>query len=272
LTNICQNGIIEPYLNLSNSLSYLFFIPKEVFIAYTDGAPGSDGYPDSRIFNVAKYTAALNSGQQSGGIYKIIEDSSDGAGLTFRWQRLAQGGEAGAVTGSGFASVDYLDFDTQGNIWGVTDMSTSTHNGFDVGSVGKASAIDHKKTGNVSDFTGVFGNNWLFYIPTSGPNAGTVIPFAQEPNRCEMTGPTFVGDTLVISVQHPGEDCPIDDGTVLSRQIEMLDLSGAVFNQTRTVARGSLWPSNISNDSRRSPMPSVIGIRRVRSTTTGQFV
>ena len=28
MTNICQNGIIEPYLNLSNSLSYLFFIPK----------------------------------------------------------------------------------------------------------------------------------------------------------------------------------------------------------------------------------------------------
>ncbi|WP_293220832.1 MULTISPECIES: hypothetical protein, partial [unclassified Microcoleus] len=71
---------------------------------------------------------------------------------------------------------------------------------------------------------------------------------------------------------HPGEDCPIDDGTVLSRQIEMLDLSGAVFNQTRTVARGSLWPSNIENDRRRSPMPSVIGIRRVRSTTSGQFV
>ncbi|MEG4574713.1 PhoX family phosphatase [Microcoleus sp. N3A4] len=245
---------------------------KEVFISYTDGAPGSDGYPDSRIFTVAKYTAALNSTQQSGGIYKIIEDSSDGAGLTFRWQRFAQGGEAGSVAGAGFASVDNLVFDTQGNVWGVTDMSTPTHNGFDVGSVGKATAIDHKKTGNVSDFTGVFGNNWLFYIPTSGPNAGSVIPFAQGPNRCEMTGPTFVGDTLVISVQHPGEDCPIDDGTVLSRQIEMLDLNGAVFNQTRSVSRGSLWPSNISNDSRRSPMPSVIGIRRVRSTTTGQFV
>lgn len=245
---------------------------KEVFIAYTDAAPGSDGYPDSRIFTVAKYTAALNSTQQSGGIYKIIEDSSDGAGLTFRWQRFAQGGEAGAVAGAGFASVDNLAFDTQGNIWGVTDMSTSTHNGFDVGSVGKPTAIDHKKTGNISDFTGVFGNNWLFYIPTSGPNAGSVIPFAYGPNRCEMTGPTFVGDTLVISVQHPGEDCPIDDGTVLSRQIEMLDLSGAVFNQTRTVARGSLWPSNIENDRRRSPMPSVIGIRRVRSIATEQFV
>ncbi|MEK0182146.1 MAG: PhoX family phosphatase [Oscillatoriales cyanobacterium] len=245
---------------------------KEVFIAYTDGAPGSDGYPDSRIFNVAKYTAALNSGQQSGGIYKIIEDSSDGAGSTFRWQRFSQGGEAGAVAGAGFASVDNLAFDTQGNIWGVTDMSTSTHNGFDVGSAAKPATIDHKKTGNTSEFTGVFGNNWLFYIPTNGPNAGSVIPFAYGPNRCEITGPTFIGDTLVVAVQHPGEDCPIDDGTVLSRQIEMLDLNGAVFNQTRTVSRGSLWPSNISNDSRRSPMPSVIGIRRVRSTTTGQFV
>ncbi|MEG4205503.1 PhoX family phosphatase [Microcoleus sp. Pol7_A1] len=245
---------------------------KEVFIAYTDGAPGSDGYPDSRIFTVAKYTAGLNSTQQSGGLYKIIEDSPDGGGLTFRWQRLAQGGEAGSVSGAGFASVDNLDFDTQGNIWGVTDMSTSTHNGFDVGAAAKQATIDHKKTGNVSEFTGVFGNNWLFYIPTSGPNAGTVIPFAYGPNRCEMTGPTFVGDTLLLSVQHPGEDCPIDDGTVLSRQIEMLDLNGAVFNQTRSVSRGSLWPSNIENDRRRSPMPSVIGIRRVRSTGTGQFV
>ncbi|NJK73814.1 MAG: PhoX family phosphatase [Richelia sp. CSU_2_1] len=243
---------------------------NEVFIAYTDGAPGSDGYPDSRIFNVAKYTAALNSGQQSGGLYKIIEDSSDGAGLTFRWQRLAQGGEAGTRDGAGFANVDNLAFDPQGNVWGVTDMSTSTHNGFDVGAAGKQSTIDHSKTGNVSDFTGIFGNNWLFYIPTSGPNAGTVVPFAVGPNRCEMTGPTFVGDTLLLAVQHPGEDCPIDDGTVLRRSIEMLDLNGSVFNQTRTVSRGSLWPSNIENDRRRSPMPAVIGIRRIRSI--GQFV
>ncbi|MBD1828071.1 PhoX family phosphatase [Microcoleus vaginatus GB1-A2] len=245
---------------------------KEVFIAYTDAAPGSDGYPDSRIFTVAKYGSAVNSPQQSGAIYKIIEDSPDGAGLTFRWQRLAQGGEAGAVDGAGFANVDNLAFDPQGNVWGVTDMSTSTHNGFDVGATAKPRTIDHKKTGDVSDITGVFGNNWLFYIPTSGPNAGTVIPFAYGPNRCELTGPTFVGDTLLLAVQHPGENCPIDDGTVLSRPIEMLDLNGAVFNQTRSVSRGSLWPSNISNDSRRSPMPSVVGIRRVRSTPTGQFV
>ena len=29
---------------------------REVFIAFTDGLPGSDGYPDSRIFQVAKYS------------------------------------------------------------------------------------------------------------------------------------------------------------------------------------------------------------------------
>ncbi|MEG4036269.1 hypothetical protein QUA03_20845, partial [Microcoleus sp. S36b_A4] len=32
--NICPNGIIEPYPNLSNSLSYLFFIPYSGFQVY----------------------------------------------------------------------------------------------------------------------------------------------------------------------------------------------------------------------------------------------
>ncbi|MBE8971279.1 PhoX family phosphatase [Nostocales cyanobacterium LEGE 12452] len=240
---------------------------KEVFIAYTDGAPGSDGYPDSRIFQVAKLSTDAKATQQSGGLYKIIEDSADATGLTFRWQRFAQGGEAGSVNGAGFANVDNLVFDNQGNVWGVTDMSTGTHNGFDVGAEGKQTKIDHTVSGNVSDFTGVFGNNWLFYIPTSGTNAGQVIPFAHGPVRCEMTGPTFVGNTLIISVQHPGEDCPINDGTMLSRSIELLDLNGTTFNQTRSLPRGSSWPSNISkSDGGKEqatgiPRPSVIGIR-----------
>ncbi|MDZ8085714.1 MAG: PhoX family phosphatase [Nostoc sp. DedQUE12b] len=240
---------------------------KEVFIAYTDGAPGSDGYPDSRIFQVAKLSTDTKATQQSGGLYKIIEDSADATGLTFRWQRFAQGGEAGSVNGAGFANVDNLVFDNQRNVWGVTDMSTGTHNGFNVGAEGKQTKIDHTASGNVSDFTGVFGNNWLFYIPTSGANAGQVIPFAHGPVRCEMTGPSFVGNTLIISVQHPGEDCPINDGTMLSRSIELLDLNGSTFNQTRSLPRGSSWPSNISkNDGGKEqatgiPRPSVIGIR-----------
>ncbi|MBF2063262.1 MAG: PhoX family phosphatase [Calothrix sp. C42_A2020_038] len=249
---------------------------KEVFIAYTDGAPGSDGYPDSRIFQVAKLSNAVNDTQQSGGIYKIIENSSDGTGLTFRWEKFAQGGEAGSRTGAGFANVDNLAFDFQANVWGVTDMSTSTHNGFGIGAAGTPSTINHTARGNVSSFTGVFGNNWLFFIPTSGPNAGKVIPFAYGPVRCEITGPTFVDDTLIVAVQHPGEDCPINDGTILNRTIEMLDLNGTTFNQTRIVPRGSSWPSNIpvadggKGQTTGVPRPAVIGIRRKNSR--GRFI
>ncbi|MBE9006327.1 PhoX family phosphatase [Fortiea sp. LEGE XX443] len=252
-------------------------ITKEVFIAYTDGAPSGDGYPDSRIFQVAKLTADINATQQSGGLYKIIEDSADGTGLTFRWERLAQGGEAGSVDGAGFAALDNLVFDNQANVWGVTDMSTSTHNGFNVGAAGNPTNINHTNVGNVSSFSGVFGNNWLFYIPTTGPDAGKVIPFAHGPVRCEMTGPTFVGDTLILAVQHPGEDSPINDGTTLSRSIEMLALNGTVFNQTRSVPRGSSWPSNMSTaDGGQSqpqgvPRPTVIGIQR-RNPISGRFV
>ncbi|BBD57866.1 hypothetical protein NIES2109_06340 [Nostoc sp. HK-01] len=250
---------------------------REVFISYTDGAPGSDGYPDSRIFQVAKLSADVNATQQSGGLYKIIEDSADSTGLTFRWQRFAQGGEAGSVNGAGFASIDNLVFDNRANVWGVTDMSTGTHNGFNVGAAGSPITINHTSTGNIANFTGVFGNNWLFFIPTSGPDAGRVFPFAQGPVRCEMTGPTFVGETLIISVQHPGEDSPINDGTILSRSIEMLALDGTLFNQTRTVPRGSSWPSNISttdggqNQPQGFPRPSVIGIQR-RNPISGRFV
>ncbi|BAZ65915.1 MAG: PhoX family phosphatase [Pelatocladus maniniholoensis HA4357-MV3] len=251
-------------------------LTKEVFISYTDGAPGSDGYPDSRVFQVAKLSTDPNATQQSGGLYKIIEDSTDGTGLSFRWERFKQGGEAGSETGAGFANVDNLVIDFRGNVWGVTDMSTDTHNGFSIGATGTPNTINHTASGNVSSFTGVFGNNWLFFIPTFGPNAGTVIPFAQGPVRCEMTGPTFVGDTLIIAIQHPGENCPVNDGTILNRSIEILDLDGKTFNQTRTVPRGSSWPSNMSTedggkaDPKGFPIPSVIGIYRKEGK--GRFI
>jgi secreted PhoX family phosphatase len=77
-----------------------------------------------------------------------------------------------------------------------------------------------------------------------------------------MTGPTFVDDTLIISVQHPSEDSPIGDGTILSRTIEMLKLDGSLFSQTRTVPRGSNWPDSATGDPANLPRPSTIGIQR----------
>jgi len=62
-----------------------------VYITYTDGAPGSDGYPDSRIFTVSKYSADINAPQPSGSIFRITENSADGTGTTFRWDKFVKG-------------------------------------------------------------------------------------------------------------------------------------------------------------------------------------
>jgi secreted PhoX family phosphatase len=236
----------------------------------TDNVAGSDGYADARIFQVSKYTTDVNADQPSGALYKIIENSRDGAGLSFRWQRFAQGGEAGTKNGAGFANLDNLVFDSKSNVWGCIDMSTGNHNGITNGVTTSEINISHstKGTNTASGFAGapnlvgVFGNNWLFYIPTSGAEAGTVVPFAYGPTRCELTGPTFVGDTLIISVQHPGEDSPIgaqNDGPV-TRDIELLSVDGVVFTQTRTIPKGSLWPANILIDGSSVPRPATIGI------------
>ena len=237
---------------------------KEVFIAMTDNVAGSDGYADARIFQVSKYSANVNASQPSGGLYKIIESSRAGDGLTFRWERFVQAGEAGTVDGVGFANVDNLVFDVKGNVWGVTDISTASHNGIPTGPNPVPVVLNHAAKGSTeaARLVGVFGNNCLFYIPTSGPEAGTLVPFGYGPTRCEMTGPTFVGNTLIISVQHPGEDSPIgtqNDGPI-TRNIEMLSVDGVVFTQTRTVPKGSVWPANLLKDGSSVPRPATIGI------------
>ncbi|MEO1350275.1 MAG: alkaline phosphatase PhoX [Cyanobacteria bacterium J06635_15] len=244
-------------------------VTNDVFIAYTDHIAGGDGYPDSRIFRTGKLSADVDAQQPSGALYKITEDSPNGAGTTFRWTAFTQAGEAGADNGAGFANVDNLAFDTSGNVWGVTDMSTSRQNGFRTGAAPEPRTIDHADTGGTDALVGVFGNNWLFYIPTSGPNAGEVVPFAYGPPRCEMTGPTFLNDTLVLAVQHPGEDVPIGapGQAPLNQDIEMLNLDGTLFTQNRTVPLGSNFPSNVPTaDGGAStdfgpPRPCVIGIK-----------
>ena len=118
-------------------------LTKDLYLAQTDGAPSSDGYPDSRIFVVAKYTSAIDAAQQSGDLIRITEDSPDGAGPTFTWTRFTKGGEFGTREnaeaeprpGDGYANVDNLAFDPEGNLRGLTDMSTGLHNGFEEGLV-----------------------------------------------------------------------------------------------------------------------------------------
>lgn len=257
-------------------------ITKDVYLTHTDAAAGSDGYADSRFFTVAKYNSDINAAQQSGTIFRLREDSRDGSGITFRWTCFSEAGEVGTVPdgaaqpkpGMGYANADNMVFDKQGNLWSVTDMSTGSHNGVGDGPTPSALTIDHSGVGSQGaaggNLVGVFGNNWMLVIPTSGPFAGIHIPFAIGPTRCEMTGPTFIGNTLVLSVQHPGEDSPtrsaLAANPTFTRDIGILAADGShLFTQTRTVPVGSAWPGNISEHPNRIARPAVIGIQRKQS-------
>jgi secreted PhoX family phosphatase len=141
-----------------------------VYIAFTENGPRG-----SRLFT-----------NRFGEIWRLVEEGNDPTAMRFRWERFSAGG--GAPEEGGYSSPDNLIFDRAGNLWVVTDIATRAHNRAD-------------------DPRGVYGNNSLLVIPTSGPDAGRPRRFASGPSECELTGPTFTPDetALFISIQHPGE-------------------------------------------------------------------
>jgi len=123
-------------------------------------------------------------GNFHGQIVRLFESDNDPAGETFAWEIFAVGGPQ-----SGFSSPDNLIFDREGNLWMVTDISSSRHN------------------------KGIYqfqANNGLFFFRTEGPYAGIAYQFASGPVHCELTGPAWTpdGKTLFLSIQHPGEESP----------------------------------------------------------------
>jgi hypothetical protein len=131
------------------------------------------------------YIALTNNarhGNFHGQIIRMVEANNDPEAMAFDWDFLAVGGPQ-----SGFSSPDNLVFDPYGNLWMVTDISSSR--------VG----------------TGIYkfqGNNAMFFFNTEGPNAGKAVQFASGPNECELTGPVWTpdGTTMFLSIQHPGEE------------------------------------------------------------------
>ncbi|MFD1957376.1 PhoX family protein [Paenibacillus thailandensis] len=123
-----------------------------------------------------------NHGNIHGHITRIFEAGNDLGALEFDFEIFAAGGRQ-----SGFSSPDNLAFDSNGHLWVVTDISSSSQN-----------KGVHKS----------FMNNGLFVIPTSGPDKGKALQFASGPVECELTGPFFTPDeqTLFLSIQHPGEN------------------------------------------------------------------
>lgn len=131
------------------------------------------------------YVALTNNtrhGNYHGQIIRIRETDNNPESETFEWDIFAVGGPQ-----SGFSSPDNLVFDPHGNLWMVTDISSSR--------VG----------------TGIYkfqGNNAMFFFNTEGPNAGKAYQFASGPNHCELTGPIWTpdGTTMFLAIQHPGEE------------------------------------------------------------------
>ncbi|MDJ0723576.1 MAG: DUF839 domain-containing protein [Prochloraceae cyanobacterium] len=222
-----------------------------LYITFTSGSPGNDGGPDKRIFRGPNGEIP----HEYGWIVRLIENDLDPAATGFRWEIVAIGGEP-ARGAAGFANPDNLEIDRQGNIWLLTDISTSRQNKELI------SRTENGQPVSQSSVSGVFGNNSAWVISPYGINAGQAYPFAIGPMETEMTGPFFTEDqtTLFLSVQHPGERNGIRRNMNSEiRQFEMETTDGETFRQNREVPIGSNWPGKQVND---PPRPAVVAIRR----------
>ncbi|WAS04261.1 DUF839 domain-containing protein [Gloeomargaritales cyanobacterium VI4D9] len=213
-----------------------------LYIAFTSGSPSStDGGPDERVF-VGPYN---QKSYEPGWIMALREQGGEPTAMTFTWQMVATGGEP-SLDGGGFANPDNLMVDSAGDLWMVTDMSTSRLN-----SLAAVPGI------------GRYGNNTMWYIPTQGAQAGQAFLFAIGPMDCEMTGPYLSDDrkTLFLAVQHPGEAGGIrKDGAKRTLEVRMQTKEGERFRQERVVPQGSNWPARTPNA---PPKPAVVAIRRL---------
>lgn len=135
---------------------------------------------DSTLF--IAHTNNDSHGNIHGHITRFFEENNDLGAMSFDFEIFAAGGRQ-----SGFSAPDNLTFDANGNLWTVTDISSSSLN---------------------SGVFKSFKNNGLFVIPTTGPSQGEALQFASGPIESELTGPWFTPDerTLFLAVQHPGEN------------------------------------------------------------------
>lgn len=225
-----------------------------LFITFTSGSPSSsDGSPDGRVFKGPHGETPYGYSW----IMRLDETANDPAAMSFTWAMFATGGEP-FEGGLGFSSPDNLEIDKNGNLWVVTDMSTDKHN------QAIPSRIDDAgEAVSQSSLRGLFGNNSIWFMPTSGANAGEAYLFGYGPMECETTGPFLSKDekTLFLSVQHPGEYNGVQqDMASETRMLAMKTTDGQEFIQTRTVPIGSNWPSKEINAPAK---PSVVAVRRL---------
>jgi uncharacterized protein len=227
-----------------------------LFITFTSGSPSkTDGSPDLRIFR-----GKDGKMHEYGWIMRLLENGNEPGAIAFQWKMFATGGEP-SEGGLGFANPDNIAFDPAGNLWIVTDMSSEKQNA----SVPKGRLDKEGNPMSQSDLRGLYGNNSIWFMPTSGQNIGEAYLFGYGPMDCETTGPFFTRDqqTLFLAVQHPGEINGVrKDMESKDKEFAVRTTDGKEFMQTRTVPVGSNWPGKNPND---PPKPAVVAIRRMQT-------
>jgi hypothetical protein len=181
-------------------------------------------------FDNSLYTSLTNNTDDPHGrIRRLAEEGRDPTADTFAWSDVAVGGPDPAQV-RGFSSPDNLVFDRLGNLWMVTDISSSSLND-------PASPYAYHR------------NNGIFMIRVGGPDAGVAFRFGSVPNEAESTGPIWTPDqtTMFLAIQHPGEETSV---------------GGGVHGDPTTYT--SWWPrgNKTTGEHPSEPLPSVIAIRR----------
>lgn len=177
-----------PISSQADVLTYANVAARALGATKTDRPEDIEIHPETGDVYIA-FTNNSRHGNYHGQIVRIMEEGGNPESLSFMWDIFAVGGPQ-----SGFSSPDNMVFDDKGNLWVVTDISTGSLNS------------------GIYEF---HGNNSLFMFATSGEMMGQALRFASAPVEAELTGPTWVGgDTLFLSVQHPGENSPsVDEPT-----------------------------------------------------------
>jgi hypothetical protein len=178
-----------------------------------------------------------------GSVRTLTETGGDPAATSFTWRDYAAGGPSGRATAGeeGFASPDNLAFDREGNLWVVTDISSSALN-----------------QPGPNQF---HANNAVFMIPMrpGGQRADVAFRFANAPVEAEATGPYFTPDerTLFLNIQHPGEESDAGGGNPDD-------------NASQTAGLSSYWPrgNRTTGQNPSKPLPSMVAITKLAPAAT----